>query len=116
MIRSGILLRDMLDDEVLGRVDPAAIVVEMGEDANGFKYGVGSDGDAVNLFDDVSQGEAQIVGAAFVERESMGVAINGALGEMVGLSDASDTVPMQEFLLYEIALGMLANGAFAFVS
>ena len=88
----------------------------MGKDANGLDDGFGSDRDAVYLLDDVSQGKAEVGGAALVQREGVGVSIDGSLGEIVGLGDAIDAVPVQEFLLDELPLWVLANGALTLVS
>jgi hypothetical protein len=104
-----------VDDEVLGRIGPAAVVSEMCGDPDGLDDGVGSDWDAVDLVDDVSQGETKVVGASLVQPESVSVAVDGAIGEIVALGDGADAMPVEKFLLDKLALRVLANGALALV-
>jgi hypothetical protein len=105
-----------VDDEPLRRVDPAAIIGEMSEDANGLKDGAGSDGDAFGGFDDVPERKAEIMAAAGVESEGMRVAIDSAIGKAVEAGDIADAAPVQEFLLDLAALQVMANGTLALVA
>lgn len=114
--RGGSFFADVFDDDAARRIDPAAVAAEMGEDADSVNNGFGSDVNAFDLFNDVSQGEAQVRGAALVQIQGVGVAIDGALGKLVELSDGLRAAPLEEFLLDLLALRVLADGAFALVS
>ena len=88
---------------------------DVGEEANGLKDGVGSHGHAFGAFDDLSQREAQTGAAAREEPASVGVTIDGALGELVDLGDGARARPLQKFLFDLLALGVLAERALALV-
>ena len=66
------------DDNVGGRLDPLAFVVEAGEGVNGADdVGTVNIGNMFGPVDDVAQGEAKITVAKGKEIEGVGMAIDG---------------------------------------
>jgi len=97
------------------RVDPAAVFGDVSEDAHGLDDGFGGDWDALDLLKDVRERKAEIFAAALEELESVGVAVDGALGELVALGEGARAAPSQEFLFDLVALRVLADGALSSV-
>lgn len=114
--RAWLVFADVLDDDVARRIDPAAVVGDVSKDANSFNDGVRGGRDVLGLLENVIERETEIVAAALKEPTGVGMAINGALGELVKGGDGARAAPLQEFLFDLVALRVLANGALALVS
>ena len=95
------------------RADPAAFVIEAGEEADGADDRVRGDWDGAGLLDDAAESEAQVAIAPLEEVGGMGVAIDGAALDAISGGNGADGTPFDEFLVNRGALGMAADGAFA---
>lgn len=93
-----------------------AIVVDAGESVHGANDGVrrGS-GDMFGAFENVVENAANFAVADADEVESAGMAIESANVNVKIVGGGARTAPVNEFLLDEIALGMLTDRAVRFV-
>lgn len=83
-------------DDVRGRLDPAAVGIDVGEDFDGADDGIGGDVDATGVLDDVAEGVADVAVASFEQAGGMRVPVEGAAVESVVLGDLADAVPVDE--------------------
>ena len=82
----------------------------------GFDDGVGShDRHTVDSIDHVAKSEAQVAVASGEEIQGVGVAVDGALGDIVVIGDVSWAMPMDEFFLEGCAKLVLTDAAARFV-
>jgi hypothetical protein len=104
-------------DRRIGRsVEQVAAVVEPGVGADRADDGARIGRDQVGLFDEWLQREPDHLPAALEESEGAGVAIDGrGAREVVIFRDVFRAVPAEKFFFDGLAIGMLADGAFAFV-
>src|SRR5690348_13345646 len=124
-------LDDVGDDDVFGRVGPAAVVGDAGVDAGGGNDGGRSWSDVASLFDEELEGEAEIAAADFVESESVSVAVDSGPGDVVfvevgigvvigsavdEIEDGIGAVPVDVEVLDEFAVGVTPDLAFAGVA
>jgi hypothetical protein len=104
-------------DYVLGRIDPLAMVVEVGASDDGADHGIGGDGDDHGLLDDGRKRYSEVGGALGEESSGVGVAIDGrVMGDAEGFGDAFGTMPVEEFALDFVALWMAADATLAVVA
>ena len=97
----------------LGR-NPAAGIVEVGIEADGFDDGESVGADALGVFNDVLEGGAEIGEALREKIEGVGVAVDGgAVGEMEFAGDPVGAAPMEESFFDGRAVGVPADGAAA---
>src|SRR5690348_5737316 len=81
-VEGGLVLDDVGDDDLLGRVVPLAIGVDAGGvGAGGGHDGGGSGSDVAGLFENVLEGEAEIAAADLVEAQGVSVAIDSDPGD-----------------------------------
>src|SRR5690348_8167881 len=121
-------LDDVGDDDVFGRVGPAAVVGDGGIDAGGGNDGGRRWSDVASLFDEEFESEAEVAAAGFVESESVSVAVDGGPGDVVfvevgigivvggavdEIEDGIGAVPVDVEVLDEFAVGVTADLAFA---
>ncbi|HEV2342152.1 MAG TPA: hypothetical protein VGS15_10170 [Candidatus Acidoferrales bacterium] len=107
----------VLDDGDPGRLNPLAIVGDMGVDAHGAEDGIGGDSGIVHAlqdaFSDAAKPETTLKGQA----GGVGVAIDaGTAGKLKIVDDVMGIFPVEEFAFDFLALGMIADGAFAGVA
>ena len=102
-------------NDVGGRLDPAAVGVDVGEDLDGADDGVGGDLDAAGVLDDVGEGLADVAVAAFEQAGGVGVAVEGAAVEAVIVGDLADAFPVDESLVDFVAELVRADAALGLV-
>jgi len=109
------------EDDALDRVGPASIALDAtAEGAGGGDDSGGSGRGVRGVVEDALEDEAEIAAANGVESESVSVAVNRKPGDRFVLieefTDGLRAVPMDEKFLDGLALGMMADGAFAAVA
>lgn len=123
--RSGIKTRcggrsvgvDVSDDGASGDIGPLAVLGDAGEDAHGAKDGAGGDGRSVDVFHDALGDSAKVATAASEEARGGGVAIDRrGRRQRVNAAKERFRAPSDEVLLDELAIRVIANGAFASVA
>ena len=70
----------------------------------------------MGALDHAGEGEAQILIASGEEYHRVGMAIDGAPSDLVGVGDVGGVMPVQEFFFDRVAIGVEANVALALVS
>jgi hypothetical protein len=102
------------------RLEPAAVVVEMGVDANSASDGVEIQqgcrvgGEVVHQFEELFHDASHLAGAEGEEAGGMRVAIDvAAVGDFIVLGDFHGAAPANEFALDGVAISMRANRAAA---
>jgi len=124
--------QDVGDDDAPGRIVPLAVGVDAGGvGAGGGHDGGGSGSDVAGLFENELEGEAEVAAADFVESEGVSVAVDGDPGDVVfveggvvivvggavdEIGDGIGAVPVNEEVLDEFAVGVMADLAFAAVT
>lgn len=99
------------------RLNPQAVVVNVGVGVDGLDDVAGGDADAVGLFDEVAEGIAKGAVAKFEEMEGVGVMVDGGAGfQIVFFHDGVRADPLKKSLLNEGAGGMITNFAVAAVA
>jgi len=98
-------------------MNPAAVVVEVGEGADSVEdLGAGKVA-VVNILDNVAEGGLQIAVALSEKIEGVGVVVDCGFGQDAeAVHDRLGAAPMQEGFVDLFALGMAADGAFAGVA
>ena len=98
-----------------GRFDQFAVSRDAGVGADGANDGVTRRKDIVGALDDVAEGKTHVDVAPPEQPGRMGVAIERPRLDLKVVGDVVDGLPMHEFLLDGVALGMIADGAATFV-
>jgi len=93
-----------------------ALVVDLGAEADGGNYGVGGDADVFGLLDEVFQGGAERGAALGAKAGGVGVAVNGGVMDFVLAGDFFGADPAEVVIVDELAVGVMADRAFAGVS
>lgn len=107
----------MLDNGNLGRFDPLAVGGDMGIDAHGAEDGIGGDSGIVHALNDAFSDAAKPETTLKGEAGGVGVAIDaGTAGKLKIVDDVMGIFPVEEFAFDFLALGMIADGAFAGVA
>jgi hypothetical protein len=101
------------EDDLFGRLDPLAGVVDVGVGADGADDGVGGSHAAFGLLDDEFEGVADFAGAAGEEAGGVSVAVDGRSRDAKFESHVFGTAPVEEALFNGVAFGMGADAAFA---
>jgi hypothetical protein len=104
-------------DDVLGRADQSAVVIEAGVEGDGADDGIGGDVDDRGFLDQRAEGEADVLGA--LSEESVGVSVTvdrGVVSDSVFLGDGFRAAPVQEFAFDFGASRVMANATFAIVA
>ncbi len=108
---------DVGDDGAAGRLEPLAVLGDVGEDAQGAEDGGGGRRGLFGAFDDAFADAAKIEAAALEKSGGGSVAVNGrARGERKFVADSVFGAPVDEVGFDGFAIGMLADGAFASVA
>jgi hypothetical protein len=112
------LVRDVLIhggvNHVGGRFVPFAAGVDAGVGANGSDDGVAAGVDAVGFFDEKFEGAADVLAAAIKEARGTRVTVDDpSFEEVKFLGDVNGMLPAEKFLVDFVAIGMLADLAFA---
>lgn len=101
-------------NHVGGRFVPFAAGVDAGVGANGSDDGVSAGVDAVGFFDEKFEGTADVLAAAIEEAGGARVSVDDpSFGEVKFLGDENGMLPAEKFLVDFVAVGMLADLAFA---
>ena len=96
---------------------PLAVVVDVAVNAGGADDGFGGDADGAAVFEDGLEGVAEIAAAKIIEAESAGMAVEGfGVVKIVFADDGGGADPVDEIVFDEIAVGMMADEAFAGVA
>ncbi len=104
----------MVDDEMGGRIDPFAGIVDAGDGAGGADDSVGRNRDFVDALDDALHGEAKIEAAFREEAGGMGVTVDRCeIAEMVAAGEVGGIAPIEEIELDGVAVGVVADAAFS---
>lgn len=107
----------MFDDVAADGRGPLALVVDLGVEADGGDDGAGGGADGFGLLDEVFEGGAERGAALGAKAGGVGVAVNdGMMGDFVFVGDFLGAEPAEVILVNELAVGVMANGAFAGVS
>lgn len=105
------------DYGLAGRVLPLAVVVDVAVDAGGADYRRGGDADAMDVFEDGFESDAEIAAAESVEAEGASVAVESlVIVKTVFVNDGERADPVDEIVVDGIAIGMMADGALAGVA
>lgn len=100
------------DDELFGRIDPLAFLVETAAGADGVDDFVGGGDDAFGFFDDEFERTDGVAAAFGVEAGGLYVAVDGGGVEgVVFAGDACGAVPVEVVVFDGFAVGMAADGA-----
>ena len=93
---------------------PFAAGVDAGVGANGADDGVAAGVDAVGFFDEKFEGAADVLAAAIEEAGGARVTVDDpSFGDVKFLGDVNGMLPAEKFLVDFVAIGMLADLAFA---
>lgn len=103
------------NDDVRGRLDPLAGVVDATEGVHGTNNGVGSRVDKARAFNQVAESETNVAVTPLKEIGRMGVTKNGGAAHLVFNGDVAGRMPVDEFIVYGVAFRMPADGAAALV-
>ncbi|MHB8526643.1 MAG: hypothetical protein ACYDD2_10870 [Candidatus Acidiferrales bacterium] len=107
----------MGDEGVLWRLDPVAVLGDLRIDAKGAKNSHAAGRGLIHVLDNALANATKIGAAAFEEARSGSVAVNGgARRELVIKGDGGFRAPIDEVGFDGIAVGMVADGAFAGVA
>lgn len=99
-------------DDVLGRINPLAVVREAGVEGDGADNGVGGNGNDHGFLDEWAQGQAEVRGALGEESGGVGVTIDrGVVGDSIFFGDGWGAAPMEEFGFDFVAFAMAADAA-----
>lgn len=108
-------MRSVVDD-VLGRIDQLAFIVEAGAQSDGTNDRIGGDRNDHGLLDERRERETYMRGPLGEESGGVGVAIDrGVMGNSIFFGDDFGAAPVEEFAFDFGPLRMAANGAFAAV-
>jgi len=100
-----------------GGLSVDAVLAEATGHFDSAEYRVAAGVGCVDLFDDAVEGGADGVAAALPEANGVGVAIKGRdAGEFVIADDGWDIRPVEEGFVDGLAIGVVADGAFAGVA
>jgi len=98
-------------------VGPAAVFVDVGEEADGVEDVGGGEALVVGVLDDIAEAELEIASAQSEKVEGVGVVVDGGTGvEVPEALDGIGAAPLQEGFFDKFAARMLADGAFAGVA
>jgi len=98
-------------------MDPAAVFVDEGEDADGVEDVPGGEALGVGILDDVSEGELEVAIAQSEKIEGVGVVVDGGFGlEIPAALDGVGAAPLQEGFFDIFAERMVADGKSAGVA
>ena len=101
----------------VGGVGPAAVFIDVGQEADGVEDVAGGEALVISTLDDIAEGEVEIASAQSEKIEGVGVVVNGGAGlEFPAAFDGVGTAPLQEGFFDIFAVGMVADGAFAGVA
>lgn len=103
------------DDDVRGRLDPLALVIDAGEVVDGADDGVGGGCDVVHAFNEATECEAQSAVAPSVEPNGADVTIERGTAEIVVADYIVRRAPFYEIGFDFLAIAMRADFAVAFV-
>ena len=107
----------MRDDDALGRLDPLAVGRDVGRDAYSFEDGVGVGLGQLSKLHDLLGDAANIETAPLEKSKGVRVAVDGrAVGDLEFVGEFFRAAPAKKFLLDELAVGVFADGAAAFVA
>lgn len=101
-----------------GRLGPLAAFIEAGEGADGAENGEGRGRrNETDLFEDFFDHPAEVFAAADIESGGASVAVDdGFAVQTVGFFNPGGSVPVDEIVFDGLALGMIADLAFAAVA
>jgi hypothetical protein len=98
-----------------GGMNPAAVIVEVGEGADGVEHFAAGKVARVNILDDVAEGGLQI--AVAQSEKIKGVGVDSGFGhDAEAVHDRLGAAPVQKDFIDRLALRMAADGAFAGVA
>jgi hypothetical protein len=98
-------------------LDPLAVFAEAGVGAAGANERVGGGKDAGGFLEQVLEHGAEIPAALGEQAKRAGVAVDGGdVGQTKVVGDVARTVPADEIEIDHLAIGMIADGAFATVT
>ena len=83
-------------DDLLGRLDPTAVGVDVGEELDGLDDGIGGDVHIAGVLDDVAESVANVAVALSEQAGGVRVAIQRAARNFVFGGDAGDAFPTDE--------------------
>jgi hypothetical protein len=110
-------VRALGDDYLAWGFLPLAVVVDVAVEADGADDGRGGDRDAMGLFEDGFEDDAEIAAAELIQAEGADVAVESfVIVETVFADDGCGAGPVDEIVFDESAVGMMADGAFAGVA
>ena len=98
-------------------VDPAAVLGEVGQGADGVENLAAGEVAGVNILDDVAEGRLQVAVAQSEKIEGVGVVVDGGFSfDSEAVHDRVGTAPVKEGFVDLLALRMAADGTFAGVA
>ena len=98
-----------------GRLDPVAVVVDAGVNADGANYFGGAGGGVSGTFEDGLEDIAEVTPAEFVEAGGVSVAINATITDFEAAGDLLRAAPVEEHFLDGRAKRVVADSAITLV-